>query len=284
LSEREAILYERGADGVAACRLCPHRCDIPPEGRGRCEVRLDLHGVLYATNFEELSRCDVLPVEAVPLARFRPGTRFLTVGGIGESFPAELAPPTRPVGVEGDTKWAATHETIDIAAGQKVAGLAFAGGEPFMWLEHWRDLAAAARAEGLATVAVTNAFALPAAVAEIAPHLDAVNVAFYGPAATYRLAAGIDRAPVLETLAALRAAGVHLELTYLVLAHDNDTPAAIDETTQLVRDHGIATIHVASPAHLDTAAPVKAVHAVSERFKDRLGQDAVILSPMYRYG
>ena len=284
MSEREAILYERRADAIAACRLCPHRCDIAPEGRGLCDVRLNLAGILYATNYEELSRCDVLPVEALPLARFRPGTRFLAVGSLGSSLPIALAPPSGPIVEEGDTRWAATHETIDIAVSQKVAGLAYSGGEPFMWLEHWRDLAVAARAEGLANVAVTNGFALPAAVAEVGALLDAVNLAYYGPDSAYRLAARVERAPVLETLATLRAAGVHIELTYLVLAGENDYPSAIDDTVQVMNTHGISTIHVASPPHLDTAAPVKTVHACSERFRDRLGNDAVILSPMYRYG
>lgn len=282
MSEVQAVLWSPAPGRVAACRLCPHRCDVAPGGLGRCRVRQNLGGVLYATNYEEYARLELRPIEEVPFARFRPGSRFLAIGAFGDSFPPELAAPAATAGRSGESRWGPAHEAIDIAVAKGAAGLACAGGEPFMWLEQWGELAAAARAEGLLNAAVTNGFALPEAVAEVAPLLDAVNLSFLGTDEAYRRRAGTGRAPVLETARALRDRGVHIEMTYLVLAGPDEPESAFDEVARVARDLGAAALHVASPLHLHTAATVRAVTRGADLLRERF--EPIVVSGVYRHG
>jgi pyruvate formate lyase activating enzyme len=279
MSENEAEHWEQLPGQIAGCRVCPHRCDVAPEAFGKCGVRENLNGLLYVTNYEELTRADVEPIERVPLYHFRPGTRVLALGSFGESFPPEIAPPWRPAGIEEQSKWYAAHETIDIAVSHKVDGIAYSGGEPFMWLEQWKEIATAARSEKLMNVAITNGFALEGPRAEIIPLLDAVNLAILGPDSVYRLRVGPGREAVLDTARALHAAGVHLEITYLVLQGENDGPKAFEDLVEVLDSLGNPPLHVASPIHFETAAPVLAVRAAYEALRPRVSR--IYLSPIY---
>lgn len=272
---READHYYRMPDGEARCALCPHCCSIAPGAAGLCGVRRNMDGTLYAESYEEVSRLDPEPVERLPLYHFRPGTSALAIGAPGESFPPELAPPSRPPG--GETRFAELHEIVDIAIGRKLPALAYSGGEPFIWFEQMRDLCERARAEGLANLLVTNAFVAEAPI----PPVDAANIVLLGPERVYAARANAERSYVLAAIDAFRAAGVHLEATFLVLAGANDDPASVDEVAALVVERfGEATpLHVTSPLDLESAAPVKTMIRVQQALAARL--PFVYLSNVY---
>lgn len=295
---READHYERAEGRRVTCRLCPHGCELGAaavslaggageggsfafaEGVGICGVRRNQDGVLYAEAHEEVARLDPCAVEALPLYHFRPGTRALAVGSAGTPFPAELSPPGLAPPAPDATRFAAAHEVIDVAVGQELSAIAYAGGEPFIWFEQLREIAERARAEGLANLLLTNAFVSEAPAREIAPLVDAANVALFGPDRVYRGRAKASLDPVLATVDILRAAGVHLEATFVVLAGANDDPASLDGVATLVLERlGGAPLHVASPLAMETAAPVRVMQRVAETLGRLLPH--VYLSPIY---
>ncbi len=269
---REAAFWRAGEAGRAHCALCPHLCSIAPGEAGACGVRRNLGGVLYAESYEEIARLDREPVERLPLFHFRPGSLALAVGSAGENLPEELVPPARPRGAgAGETRFAALHEVIDIAAGAGIDAIACSGGEPFMWFEQWRELAERARAEGIASLAVTNAYASEEAARAIAPLLDAANVLFLGPARVYERRAGARLDPVLRAVEALREAGVHLEATFLVLPGANDDAPSVGETAEILAGPlGAPPVHVATPLSLEAAAPVSTILRVAGELRARL--------------
>jgi pyruvate formate lyase activating enzyme len=243
---------------------------------GICGVRRNLGGALYAESYEEVSRLDPEPVERLPLYHFRPGTSALAIGAPGESFPPEVAPPSQPLA--GDTRPVELHEVVDIAVGRGIPALAYAGGEPFMWFEQMRDLCERARAEGLANLLVTNGYAREARIERL---IDAANVLLLGPARVYEQRADAERDHVLATVDAFRAAGVHLEATFVVLAGVNDDEASVAETAALVAERfgEAAPLHVASPLDPETAAPVQTMLRVHGALATRL--PFVYLSDVY---
>jgi pyruvate formate lyase activating enzyme len=269
------------AAGAVRCLACPRLCVLAPEESGPCGARANWGGVLYATNHEELSALDAAPVEAIPLAAFRPGARALLVGGIGSPLPPELA-PFRPAAVEGETKWASAAEVVDIARSKGAAGVAFAGGgEPLIALETLAPIAERARAEGLFVAAATSGYAALAAAREAAALLDAANVAVFASALTYALRLRGTRAPVEASLDALRERGVHLELTALVVAEEEPSAADLDSLCALARRLGDPPLHVSSPSHFEAAAPVTTVCRVHEALASKLPR--VLLAPAYRH-
>jgi len=283
VSEIEARLYEKAPGGETLCRACPHRCALASGEVGRCAARVNWSGILYASNFEELASLEDGPIEAAPFADFRAGTRALVVGCAGDPLPPELS-TFRPAVDPELSRWASTSEVLDIAVAKRVAGVVFAGGEPLLALEHMAEISAAARESKLYTAAVTSGFAAIEAVREAAPLLDAVNVMLLASEASYplRLGAAGSRATAVAAAEAFRAAGKHLELTAVVVAGEEPATADLDGLVAIARRLGEPVIHVASPAHIEAAAPVKAVKRVHAYLAERLPR--ALLTGPYRHG
>jgi pyruvate formate lyase activating enzyme len=250
---------------------------------GECGVRENLGGVLYAHGYEELARLEREPVERIPLYHWRPGSIVLSVGSIGESFPPELAPPSWPrAAPEAQTRFAALHELIDMAAGAGIGAIACLGGEPFIGFEQLLELAERARADGRATVVATNAYTSEAPARAVAPLLDAANVLLLGPARVYERRAGARIEPVLRTIDFFRQAGVHLEATFLVLSGANDDAASLDEVARLVAGPlGGCPLHVTGSLRAEDAAPVKTMLEIAEELRRQLPH--VYLSHVYSF-
>ena len=77
---KEARFWEASAQGKVHCRLCPHQCRIAPGAGGRCNVRHNRDGVLYASNYGVISGLALDPMEKKPLYHFYPGRLVLSVG------------------------------------------------------------------------------------------------------------------------------------------------------------------------------------------------------------
>ncbi|MCX5685553.1 MAG: radical SAM protein, partial [Planctomycetota bacterium] len=103
------------------------------------------------------------------------------------------------------------------------ASISYTYTEPTIFFEYARDTGLLARRAGLKNVFVTNGFMTPEAVAETAGWLDAANVdlkawrdEFYRTACKGRIE------PVKETIRRLYDAGVHVEVTTLLVTGQND--------------------------------------------------------------
>jgi pyruvate formate lyase activating enzyme len=134
----------------------------------------------------------------------------------------------------------------------RMAGVAFTYNEPLVAWEYVRDAAALAHEAGLGTVLVSAGCVSPTVVDAVAPHLDAANIDLKSiKPDTYRSLGG-DVSCVQASIASLVAAGVHVELTCLVVPQVNDTAEEMDELAAWVAsvDAGIP-LHVSRffPAH-----------------------------------
>ncbi|RPI06808.1 MAG: AmmeMemoRadiSam system radical SAM enzyme, partial [Zetaproteobacteria bacterium] len=105
----------------------------------------------------------------------------------------------------------------------RCTSVAFAYVEPAVFCEYALDVADAARRAGLRIVLHSGGFVNPAPLADLCGAVDAVNIDLKGwTDAFYRELCEGERAPVLATLTALKRAGVHLEITNLVIPTQND--------------------------------------------------------------
>ena len=107
-------------------------------------------------------------------------------------------------------------------------GLSYTYNEPFIWFEFIRDSAPLIRKNGGRIALVTNGFVNPAPLAELLPHIDAMNIdlkAFDDE--FYKKHCGGRVGPVKETIAAAVRAGVHVEVTLLLIPTLNDAAARL---------------------------------------------------------
>lgn len=244
-----AILFDQDGDRLR-CDLCPHACRLDDGEVGLCRVRRRSGDILETATFATAVR-HIDAIERKPLYHFRPGAMALTLAAPGCTFLCSycinyrISQYGRPAG----TPWAA--EPVDV---QDVVGsaraidgvVALSYTEPALAIELTLELAEAGRSAGVAVVWKSNGFLTERAVAAVAPVLAAVNIDLKAPDEDrHRRLTGGALAPVLRTIAALREAGVWVEVSTPVIPGNSDT---VDDLSRIARH--IADIDAEIPWHL----------------------------------
>ncbi len=227
--KREAMLWEPLEGGKAACRLCAHRCVVPPGGKGVCAVRENRGGRLETLVYGEVVAAHVDPIEKKPLYHFLPGSKALSVATAGCNFQCGFcqnwqisqSPRSPGGGLAGEPFPPAAVVKAALAAGCRSVSYTYT--EPTIFFEYAYDTARLAREAGLLNSFVTNGYMTADALRAIAPWLDGANVdlkAFKDE--TYRKVCGARLEPVLASIRLMRELGVWIEVTTLVVPGLND--------------------------------------------------------------
>ena len=131
----EAKLWKPLKDGAVQCRLCNHYCAIKPGERGKCGVRENTDGTLYALNYGKIAAMNLDPVEKKPLYHFQPGTRTFSFATMGCNLNCtfcqnwSLSQPPREDGrIEG--RDATPEELVEEAIRHKAASISYTYSEP----------------------------------------------------------------------------------------------------------------------------------------------------------
>ncbi len=219
------------------CELCPQVCRIRPGGRGICRYRRNVSGTLRATSYGMVSSCGYDPIEKKPLYHFMPGSVIFSAGTVGCNLGCGFCQNWQISQSEAPTRYLGPADAARLAGaavngGRRSIGIAYTYSEPLVWWEYVYDTAREVRRRGLANVLVTNGFVTEEPLRELLPLVDAMNIdvkaftdEFYRQVCHGRLA------PVLRTVELAHAAGVHVEVTTLLVPGLNDDPA---EVRQLV--------------------------------------------------
>ena len=158
-------------------------------------------------------------------------------------------------------------------------GLAFTYNEPLVGYEYVRDAAKLAHEKGLVTAMVTNGTATLPVLAELLPHIDAMNIDLKGfRDAYYREVLGGDLDMVKDFVQeAVRCC--HVELTTLIVPGENDTAEEMRALCQWVA--GLDDGEGAIPLHISRffpqfhmmdreATPVEQIYALTAVAKEYL--------------
>ena len=225
----DAGFWTRLDDGRVECGVCPRACRMRPGQRGLCFVRraredgagMELTGYGRSTGF-----C-VDPIEKKPLNHFLPGSAVLSFGTAGCNLACSFCQnwdisKSREV---ARLSARAMPETIARAAKRLgCASVAYTYNDPVIFLEYALDAAAACRAEGVKSVAVTAGFVSEEPRKRFFAGMDAANVdlkAFTESFYEKRCAGALE--PVLATLKYLvHETKVWTEITTLLIPGEND--------------------------------------------------------------
>lgn len=239
------------------CDLCPHYCRLKVGATGRCQARAATESGLVSLNYGLFTAICVDPIEKKPLYHFHPGTNILSLGSFGCNLNCpfcqnwEIARAKRPAVAE-----LSPDEVVHLA--EKSAreagsiGVAFTYNEPLMSIEYLLATLPKLQAAGQKTVLVTNGMINPEPWRELLPYVDAVNLDIKAFTPNfYREVVGGDLATVLAAAKMLFIAGVHLELTCLLIPGLNDE---LTEIGQLV-DWIAAELSSEVPLHFSRYFP-----------------------------
>ena len=107
--------------------------------------------------------------------------------------------------------------------------------EPTIFFEYAYDLAKEVHKENIKNIYVTNGYMTPEMLNLIAPYLDAANVdlkAFQEK--TYQRYVGASLQPVLDSLIQMKALGIWVEVTTLIIPGINDQPDELREISKFI--------------------------------------------------
>ncbi|WP_417228599.1 AmmeMemoRadiSam system radical SAM enzyme [Thermophilibacter sp.] len=227
--------------GAATCGVCPRHCRLAPGALGACRARRNVGGAVVPDAYGRVTSLALDPVEKKPLARFRPGSYLLSVGGYGCNLACPFCQNHQiSQAGEKDVRWRELSPEGLVAIAEearardpRVIGIAHTYNEPLVTWEYVADTARLARERGLVTVLVSNGCVELGVIDELAPLLDAANVDLKGFSPAFYEACGgaagsLDA--VRGTIGRLAAEpGCHLEVTTLVVPGMNDSEEEIDQ-------------------------------------------------------
>ena len=254
---QEAILYQKLPDLKVKCDVCSHRCTIGDGFRGICGVRENQKGILYALNYGKTVASAIDPIEKKPLYHFLPGTKIYSFATVGCNFRCEWCQnfeiaqspkPMKPVvGIE-----ITPIQHVEKAMKYGCPSMAYTYSEPTIFLEYALDTMKLAHENGLKNVWVTNGFMTKETLDLIIPYLDAANVDYKGPNdGVYEKYCGGTAEPIMENLKYLKQAGVHLEITTLVVPGVNDKYEQIEKIANYIANE----VGVDVPWHISRFFP-----------------------------
>jgi pyruvate formate lyase activating enzyme len=238
---KEAMLYEKRAGEQVQCYLCHHRCVIGEGKSGICQVRVNRSGTLFSLVYGRAVAENVDPIEKKPLFHVRPGSLSYSIATCGCNFRClhcqnhEISQMPRDRGQI--TGWELSPEdVVRKAMGAGCTSVSYTYTEPTIYLEYALDIARLARAQGLLNVFVTNGYMTEEALDALHPYLDAANVDL--KAATddfYKRICGARVEPVKASIRKMRAMGVWVEVTTLLIPGLNDEPAELEQIARFLR-------------------------------------------------
>lgn len=222
------ILSTALPDGSVRCGVCAHRCLVRPGRTGICGIRENRDGILANLAYGRIVAEALDPIEKKPLFHVAPGTTAWSIATPGCPFHCrfcqnwEIAQGPR-LGLELPTRDTPPEAVVERALAHRANAIAYTYVEPTVFLEYALDVGRLARDAGLRNLWITDGYATPEAVAMLGRVIDAANVDLKSADDRfYRRLCGGRLTPVLDAVVAMRAAGIWLELTTLVIPGHND--------------------------------------------------------------
>ncbi len=251
----ECRYYQRLDNGVVECQLCPHHCHIANGKTGRCKSRMNHDGVLVSEVYGKPCALAIDPIEKKPLYHFHPGTTCLSLACTGCNFRclncqnhdiSQVAPD------DVNHYELSPEQVVDLCSQHHCPGIAYTYTEPLTYIEYIIDCARLAHEKGLWNILVTAGYVCQVPLADLLPYLDAANIDLKSFSDDiYQRVSGGHLQPVLDTILAMRDAGVWIELTNLIIPGVNDEMDMIRQMCRWLVDNGLAE----APLHFSRFFP-----------------------------
>ena len=211
---------------MVECHLCPHHCRIANGKTGRCRSRRNYDGVLVSEVYAKPCSLAIDPVEKKPLYHFHPGTTCLSIACTGCNFRClncQNHDISQVVPEVVDHYNLMPEQVVSLCTKHHCPGIAYTYTEPLTYIEYVTDMARLAHEKGLWNILVTAGYVCQEPLADLLPYLDAANIDIKSFSDDiYQRVSGGRLSVVLDTIIAMRDAGIWIELTNLIIPGIND--------------------------------------------------------------
>lgn len=259
VSSMPALFWDDLGDGSGRCTVCAHQCVIKDNEEGICKVRGMRKGRMVSLTYARPATIISDEIEKKPLYHFHPGTRALSLGGLGCN-----------VLCAGCQNWQISHasarsettrlpvlrpdEALAMARRHKLAGVVFTYNDPVVWIEYAHDVCAAFKEAGLYTAFITAAFMSQEALDYVAPvaHAFKFDLKASSPQGWAWLSKVKDPSSSLEAaVRASRVHGCHVEVVSNIVPGLNDSVEDMEAMATWVRD----SLGASTPWHVTRFLP-----------------------------
>lgn len=213
-------------DGRIRCDVCLRRCVLKEGQTGFCGIRKNEAGRIRLLAYGKVEALNIDPIEKKPVLHAFPNSRILSLSTTGCNFACQYC---QNWDISQKRKISGTkmspQEIVDMAIKYGCRGIAYTYNEPTIFLEYARDIGVLARKMGLINIFVTNGYETPETVGVLADFLDFATVDFKGNGNDdfYRRYISVDGArPIFDTIKRMKEAGIHVEVTDLVIPQIGD--------------------------------------------------------------
>ena len=237
---RSADFWKSAGDSDVDCYLCGHLCHISPGRRGVCGVRENREGVLYSLIYGQAVAENADPIEKKPLYHFLPGTLSYSIATPGCNFRCGFCQNWQiSQARDGLDKFPKSYvepsEIVAGAADARCASIAYTYTEPTIYMEYALDVARPAKDAGIKNVFVTNGYESPEAIEAMTGLIDAANIDLKSFSDEfYRSQCGARLEPVLDSIRGMHEAGIHVEITTLVVTGQNDSKEELEQIASFI--------------------------------------------------
>ena len=243
MEANECRYYQRGEDGTVECQLCPHHCRITEGKTGRCRSRRNHDGILISEVYAKPCALAIDPIEKKPLYHFHPGTTCLSIACTGCNFRClncqnHDISQASPEDVTHDDL--TPEQVVNLCLKHHCPDIAYTYTEPLTYIEYVIDTARLAHEKGLWNILVTAGYVCQKPLTDLLPYLDAANIDLKSFSDDiYQRVSGGRLSVVLDTILAMKKAGVWIELTNLVIPGINDDMDMIRRMCRWMVDNGM---------------------------------------------
>ena len=246
-------------NGGVRCLACSRRCLVREGDTGYCAAVGNQDGRLHSLAFGMVREATVTPIENRPVFHYRPGTRVLSLGGLG----CELlhSPRQNREVVFHDARGRGPtapnlppERAVELALDRRCQGIACTFDEPSISPMYTLEVGRLAREAGLYMVFVTNGLMTPEALDLVGPALDVYRVDLESlDRAFYRRVARTGRIdeilPVVQR--AQRLFGIHVEAVTNLMPGLNDS----EEHLTCLAERIVTELGPLTPWHLTSSVP-----------------------------
>jgi pyruvate formate lyase activating enzyme len=244
---------KEGSDAII-CQLCQHYCTLKPGKTGICGVNTNEDGKLKNLVYGHPTALHVDPIEKKPLYHVLPGSKSLSLGTVGCNFRCPFCQNWQiSQNHTIDTSETITpDEMVALAQRYDCPTIAFTYNEPTIFWPYARDIAVAAKKEGIRGVFVSNGLESKEVVEDMKGLIVAANIDLksFDPH-YYKKELKGDLDGVLETMKHMKAVGIWVEVTTLVIEGHNDSDEELGKMARFIAEE----LGVETPWHLSAFHP-----------------------------
>jgi len=237
---KDALLWNALGERKVECVACARRCKIPKGSHGFCYVRQNVDGRLKLVNYGIVSAMQIDPIEKKPFNHFMPGSYVFGIGTSSCNWGClfcqnhNISKEREIVGVK-----LSPERAVELAVENGTECIAFTYNEPTIFIEYVLDVAELAHQKGIRTLMVSNGYMTKETIALMKGLIDAVVVNFKGSGEekfSNKYEAVVSSNPIREAVVELKRAGIHIEMTDLIIPAVGDSLDACDNLTRWVHD------------------------------------------------